>query len=120
MVAEEGDLALYRITEPLAPPRSFAVGTDQGRMALAEGWSPPPVPRQPEIDLFPVFAQRREARLLLPLPAGPARVRLNMGALAPNQTAALVVDGRTMGTQPVPDAPGWIAFDVAADPTRRR
>ena len=56
--------------------------------------------------------------MLLPLPDGPTRIRLNMGALAPNQTATLVVDRRTLGTQPVPDAPGWIAFDVAADPVR--
>ena len=40
LVSEEGNLALYRITEPLAPPRSFAVGTDQGRMALGRRVEP--------------------------------------------------------------------------------
>ena len=63
LVSEEGNLALYRVTEALAPPRSFVVGTDQGRMALAEGWSPP----APGAGLAedgsapPVFAERHEA-----------------------------------------------------------
>ena len=117
-VATDGDLVLYRVTGDLTDPREFAVGEDSGRMALAEGWSPPNISEPAPVEPTPVFAQRREARLLLPLPAGPARIRLNMGALAPDQTATLVVDGRPMGTQPVPDAPGWVVFDVAADPAR--
>ena len=96
LVAEEGNLALYRITEPLAPPRSFAVGTDQGRMALAEGWSPP----APGAGLAedgsapPVFAQRRETRLLLPLGREAGQIRLHGWSFAPDQQVTLVVDGR--------------------------
>ncbi len=117
-VATEGYLVLYRVTGDLTDPHEFAVGADRGRMALAEGWSSPNISEPAPVEPTPVFAQRREARLLLPLPKGSARIRLNMGALAPNQTATLAVDGRTMGTQPVPDAPGWVAFNVTADPAR--
>ena len=66
LVGEEGDLALYRLADRWRR-RVFAVGTDQGRMALAEGWSPP----APGAELAddgsapPVFAERLETRLVL-------------------------------------------------------
>ncbi len=140
LAAEEGPLALYRVTPSLTDPTTFAVGTDAGRMALAEGWSPPalevsgpapavsgPVPEtdspdtiQPQDDLSPVFAQRQETRLLLPLPPDRTRVRLRMGALAPDQTVALAVDGRAIPAQPLSETPGWIAFDIPADADRPR
>jgi hypothetical protein len=41
-----------------------------------------------------------------------------MGALAPDQTATLIVNGKLTQTQPLPETPGWLSFDVLADPQR--
>jgi hypothetical protein len=120
LVSEEGNLALYRITEALAPPRSYTVGTDQGRMALAEGWSPP----APGAGLAddgsapPVFAERRETRLLLPLGREAGRIRLHGWSFAPDQQVTLVVDGRETDAQVLPEDPTWLTFDFPADPDR--
>ena len=120
LVAQEGNLALYRIAEPLASPKSFAVGTDQGRMALAEGWSPP----APGAGLAddgsapPVFAERNEARLLLPVGREAGQIRLHGWSFAPDQQVTLVVDGRAAGVQVLPEAPAWLTFEIPADPAR--
>ena len=115
LVGEEGPLALYAIGEELKPPGTFLVGTDQGRAVLAEGWSPP----QPAASgKEPVFAEREEARLLLPFAPEAARLRLDMQAMAPNQSVMLVVNGRSMGTQPLSMQGGSLVFDVPADPAR--
>jgi hypothetical protein len=120
LVSEEGNLALYRVTEGLAPPRSYAVGTDQGRMALAEGWSPP----APGAGLAddgsapPVFAERREARLLLPLRREAGQIRLHGWSFAPDQQVTLVVDGRETDVQLLPEAPTWLTFGFPAGPDR--
>ena len=120
LATEEGNLALYRITESLAPPMSFAVGTDQGRMALAEGWSPPMPGAGPAADgsAPPVFAERRETRLLLPLDQAAGQIRLHGWSFAPDQQVTLVVDGRDAGTQVLPETPAWLTFEIPADPTR--
>jgi hypothetical protein len=122
LVAEEGSLALYRLAGDLPDPNAFRVGGDDGRMALAEGWSPP-VPGNaatgPDATTAaPVYAQRQEARLLLPLPQETTRIQLHIGALAPDQAVTLIVDGQPVGTQPLPDAPGWLTFDAPADANR--
>ena len=120
LVSEEGNLALYRITEPLTPPRSYTVGTDQGRMALAEGWSPP----APGAGLAddgsapPIFAERGEARLLLPLGREAGQLRLHGWSFAPDQQVTLVVDGREADVQVLPEAPTWVTFGFPADPNR--
>ena len=107
LVSEEGNLALYRLTEPLAPPRSYAVGTDQGRMALAEGWSPP----APGARLADDGARRRSSpngarrRLLLPLGRAAGQIRLHGWSFAPDQQVTLVVDGREADVQLLPEAP---------------
>ena len=120
LVSEEGNLALYRITEPLAPPRSFVVGTDQGRMALAEGWSPPAPGAKLNDDgsAPPVFAERREARLLLPLGREAGQIRLHGWSFAPDQQVTLVVDGRAADVQLLPEEPTWLTFEFPADPDR--
>ena len=120
LVSEEGNLALYRITEPLAPPRSFVVGTDQGRMALAEGWSR----RRPARDWRRMEAHRRflpsgsETRLLLPLGREAGQIRLHGWSFAPDQQVTLEVDGREADVQLLPEAPTWLTFDFPADPDR--
>ncbi len=119
LVGEEGPLALYRVAEALPQPTAFQPATDQGRMILAEGWSPPPsavVERAP--DPAPVYAQRREAHLLLPLPQAAAQVKLRLLAFAAGQQVTLSVDGRTVAALPVPQEPTWLSFDVPADATR--
>jgi hypothetical protein len=129
LVGEEGNLALYRVITTGARPQSFAVGADSGRMALAEGWSPPGVgvgmslsPNEEEqIDASsapPVYAQREEARLLLPLGPEAGQIRLRASALAPDQQVTLSVDGHEVGSQGLPELPTWLAFDVPADPAR--
>lgn len=116
LVAEEGNLALYRLSEPLTPAAAFQPGSDQGRRILGEGWSSPPfdADREPRA----VYAQRKEVRLLLPLPTTGATVRLSGQALAPEQTVTVIVNGRRIGTQPWPQAPTTLAFTVPADPGR--
>lgn len=114
LIAEDGPLALYRVTGAPAPPQSFAPGVDQGRMILGEGWSPPAPAAGPDAEPPPVYAQRREARLLLPLGPGASTVRLLARALTDGQTVTLWVDGRRLGTQPLGRSPEWLAFDIPA------
>ena len=111
LVAEEGPLALYQVTGDLTPPDSFAVATDAGRLILAEGWSPPGLGDA-------VYAQRREARLLLPLGRDAKQVRFDLWALAPGQEVTLLVDGRVAGVAPVAMARSPVAFDLPPDPAR--
>ncbi len=114
MAAEEGDLALYRVTEPLTQSSVFFPGTDQGRSILGEGWSPPAGDSQPAS----VYAQRHEARLLLPLPPDATTIRLDGQALASGQSVRLVVDGRAVGEQSWPQGQRQLEFIVPADPAR--
>jgi len=112
LVAVEGNLALFRVVGDLRPPDFFAVGSDFGRMILAEGWSPPGLGEA-------VYAQRREARLLLPLGPEAHQIRLDMWALAPDQEITLLVDGRAVGAAQLSTQRGWLTFalpPVAARP----
>jgi len=113
LVSEDGPLALYRVVGESPKPLHFIVGADSGRMALAEGWSPSAAAAQSS-EPGAVIAQRNETRLLLPLPGEAARIRLRMGALAPEQTVRLIVDGEDAGIQPVSETPGWVDFDIPA------
>ncbi len=113
-VAEEGDLALYRVSEPLAQSRVFLPGTDQGRSILGEGWSPPAGDSQS----VSVYAQRHETRLLLPLLPDATTIRLDGQALVSGQRVRLVVNGRAVGEQPWPRGQKQLAFAVPADPAR--
>ena len=111
LVGESGDLALYRVADELAPPTRFPVGTDAGRMILAEGWSPPGLGAA-------VYAQRDEARLLLPLGPQARQLQLDMWALAPGQAVTLIVDGRPVATQPLSTERNLLTFDLPSDPAR--
>ncbi len=119
LVGEEGRLALYRVADAPAPA-VFAVGADQGRMALAEGWSPPGMNISIPDTQYPpeVYAQRRETRLLLPLGPGAAQLRLHGRSLAPGQIVTLVADGRTLASRPLPMELTWLSFDIPADGLR--
>ncbi len=120
LVGEDGPLALYRVPAS-SPPASYRLASDAGRLALAEGWSPPAPGsdgRAPDGSDLPVYAQRREAGLLLPLPAGPATLQLRAGSLVANQQMAVRVNGELVGTVALPLAPGWIELAVPARPSR--
>ena len=118
LVAEEGDLALYRVAQDLPKPRRFAVGADQGRMILAEGWSPPSIRALTDGAMLGVYAQSLDARLLLPLNPAETTVRLLGRALGPGQTIALQVDGKEVGLQRMSQRPNWLSFRIPADPDR--
>lgn len=119
LVGEEGPLALYRVADELPRPTAFVPSTDEGRLILAEGWSPPAASALGgATGPAPVYAQRREVRLLLPLPPGAAQIRLHALAVAPGQEVALSVDGRAVATQPLPAALTWLSFDVPSDAAR--
>jgi hypothetical protein len=111
LVEEAGTLALYRVADNLVAPRSFQLGDDTGRPVLAEGWSPP-------AGVAGVYAQRPEVRLLLPVPSGRTKVRLQGRSLVPNQQVSLVVNGREIASGLMPDQPGWLVLDVPAAPDR--
>ncbi len=118
LVAEEGALALYRVAEPAAAPQTFMPGADQGRMILGEGWSPPALSSDGGAEPAPVYAQRDEVRLLLPVGPEAATLRIQASALPANQTVTLWVDGRRLATRPLEQAPDWLAFSVPAQPGR--
>ncbi|OIO90414.1 MAG: hypothetical protein AUK03_13010 [Anaerolineae bacterium CG2_30_64_16] len=117
LVAEQGDLALYQVMGDQQPARDYQVGGDDGRLILAEGWSPSvlgPVGRDDAV----VYAQRAGARLLLPLDAQTTQVRFYGRSLAPEQRLTLTVDGRTLATQTFSQETGWLTFDIPANPGR--
>jgi len=111
LVGESGDLALYRLADDLPPPTSFLVGTDAGRMVLAEGWSPPGLGAA-------VYAERDEARLLLPLGPQARQLQLDMWALAPGQSVTLLVDGHAVATRPLSTERSLLTFDLPSDSAR--
>jgi len=111
LVGESGDLALYRVSDELAAPVRFRVGTDAGRMVLAEGWSPVGLGAE-------AYAQRDEARLLLPLRPQARQLQLDMWALAPKQSVTLIVDGRPVAAQPLSTERSLLMFDLPSDPAR--
>ncbi len=117
-VAEDGPLALYALAGETPVPQVFAPATAQGRMILAEGWSPPPVMAGESAESAEVYAQRAEVRLLLPLPRADAVLYLDGWSLAPDQRVTVVVDGRVAGVQPLPESPVTLAFALPADPAR--
>ncbi len=122
LVAEEGDLALYRVAQDLPAPTTYRLATDGGRIALGEGWSPPGNEgatgdtENPEDE--GVIAQRKEVRLLLPVGLGATVLRFRAAALVPDQRLRVLVDGEVLGEQPLSMAPGWVSFDVPANARR--
>ncbi len=112
LVGEEGDLALYRVAADLAGAcdlrgRHGSGAHGPGRR-VESAWP----------DGAPVYAQRRQTRLLLPLPAGPTTLRLHMRAAGPNVEVALSVNGETLGARPLAQTWEWLEFALPADPGR--
>ena len=116
LVAEEGNLALYQVTGDLRPAQDYQVGGDDGRLILAEGWSPPVL--GPAGADAAVYAQRDGARLLLPLAPEATRVRFYGRSVAPDQRLTLQVDGRIIASRAFSQETGWLTFDIPADPRR--
>ncbi|MGE5603132.1 MAG: interleukin-like EMT inducer domain-containing protein [Nitrososphaerales archaeon] len=118
LVAEEGPLALHRVNPALvgAAPTSFRLGSDADRIVLGEGWSsvaPGSTGVDAEDNPLGLFAQRPEARLLLPLGPGASTLRINAGALVPEQRVTLIVDGQEVGSAALAMQPGWLEFPIA-------
>jgi hypothetical protein len=113
LAAQEGSLALYRVEPAASAPLSFRLGTDGGRMALAEGWSRPDAMAGEA-----VYAQRRETRLLLPMGASPYRLEIEGQALAPGQRIELLLNGQPVGATALPQDRTILSFDLPADPNR--
>ena len=121
LVGTDGNLALYELPAGLPRRQAFDLAADQGSPALAEGWSPPLGGAGGEADpaqAKPVYAQRGESRLLLPLEQGATSIRLFTWAPMLDQTLSLVVDGVALPAQRVPQTAGWLAFPVPANPAR--
>ncbi|MCU0510637.1 MAG: hypothetical protein MUC34_20165, partial [Anaerolineae bacterium] len=117
LVAEDGALALYEVPQS-KPPATYRIGEDPGRMALGEGWAPvSPGASGTAAEPLPAFAQRAEARLLLPLQEA-AQLRITASALAPGQTVRVIADGDDLGEQPLPFATTELTFDVPARANR--
>ena len=117
LVAEEGPLALYE-TAPAIPPATYRIGEDSGRMALGEGWAPVPAAAVGAADEpLPAFAQREEARLLLPI-GDATRLRMVASALMPRQRMRVTVDGDDLGERAVSFAKTELLFDIPPRPNR--
>jgi len=118
-VAEDGALALYALAGETPIPQDYTPASAQGRMILAEGWSPPPAAATGETaEPAEVYAQRTEVRLLLPLPREEAVLYLDGWSFAPDQRLTVVVNGRDAGGQPLPESPVTLAFALPADPAQ--
>ena len=74
-------------------------------------WSWPKGGARPD-SVRAVYAQRDEARLLLPLGPQARQLRLDMWALAPKQSVTLIVDGRPVATQPLSTERSLLTFDL--------
>ncbi len=119
LAGSDGSLALYELPADLPVERAFDLATDQGSLALGEGWSPPLRRSGSEsVSESPVYAERSESRLLLPLPESATSIRLLAGSEVADQAVSLVVNGGVLPAQPLPQTTGWLAFPVPADPSR--
>jgi hypothetical protein len=127
LLAEDGMLALYEV-EPGAALSTFDLSSTTGRLALAEGWSPPDTaagaagttlsPALSAALSAPVWAERRTVRLLLPLGPKETQVNLYGWAPVPDQQVEITVDGRSVGRQPLAQDPDRLTFAIPADPER--
>ncbi|MGC8782342.1 MAG: interleukin-like EMT inducer domain-containing protein, partial [Anaerolineae bacterium] len=111
LIAEDESRALYRIAGDLTPPDRFAFNAAAGALVLAEGWSPPGLGEA-------VYAQRSEARLLLPLGPTARGIRFDLWAPEAGGEMVLWVDGRFVGRATLPTARSWVTFALPTDATR--
>jgi hypothetical protein len=116
LVAEDGPHRLYRVE--LAPPAA-AVTVWPGRDALGrgEGWGGLGQARGDSgaQEPAPLWAQRRETRLLLPpVQPGAAQIIVRAAAAGPGQTLALRVNGVDTPAQPLPESWSELSFELPA------
>jgi hypothetical protein len=116
LVAEDGPHRLYRVD--LAPPAaSVTVWPGQDALSRGEGWSGPGQARRDAAapEPAPLWAQRRETRLLLP-PVQPGADGITVAAAAagPGQTLALRVNGQDTPPQPLPESWSELSFELPA------
>jgi hypothetical protein len=114
LVAEEGDLALYRVERLQAAGGSrqksemqeIKLASDLGHLLLGEGWSQPSQSLGRSVSS--VWAQRRQVRMQLPLSPSTRGIEILARSPGPGQEVSLIVNGRVMDRRPVPEAWGWI------------
>ncbi|MCS7221195.1 MAG: interleukin-like EMT inducer domain-containing protein [Anaerolineae bacterium] len=114
LVAVEDDLALYRVDPLMArgerSPRlltqEIELASDIGHLLLGEGWGQPA--RSTDISASTVWAQRRQVRMQLPVSSSTRGIALLARAPGPGQEVALMVDGKVVDRQPVPETWGWV------------
>lgn len=116
-VAEEGPHRLYRV-ELAAPPAAVTVTPGRDELSRGEGWSglgQAQVKAAQAQETPPLWAQRRETRLLLPpVQPGARQVTVRAAAAGPGQTLALRVNGVDTPSQPLPETWSELTFDLPA------
>lgn len=114
LIAEEDDLALYRVDpltaigergpDPLA--QEIELASELGHLLLGEGWSQPS--RSVDMSASSVWAQRRQVRMQLPVSSSTRGIELLARSPGPGQEVSLIVGGRVVDRQPVPETWDWI------------
>ncbi len=114
LLAEENDLALYRVELPAAVgeysqgirTQEIELASDLGHLLLGEGWSQPS--RSLGVPASSVWAQRRQVRMQLPVSPSTQDIEILARSPGPGQEVSLIVNGRVMDRQPVPETWNWI------------
>ena len=107
LVAEEGDVRLYRSLLPSSTEQRIDLGTSLGRLHLGEGWSPVSDSVQGEAA---VWAQRSEARLLATLAGDERRLRVRVWAPPAGQSVEIWAQGQRWATLDL--EAGWGEYEV--------
>lgn len=103
-VYDQGGIVAYRVTLP--PPEQETVidlGGDAARLNLGEGWS--------ESGGDYVWAQRRVARLFVPLSRGSQRMTLHLMSPGSGQSVEIILNGHSVTRLDL--ATGWREYQVA-------
>ncbi|MCL7453712.1 MAG: hypothetical protein M8467_11770 [Anaerolineae bacterium] len=101
---DDGQIVAYRVQLPPWPERwDIEPGDDLARLSFAEGWGVPAAGI--------IWAQRQEARLLVPLSGQEARLAFRAYAPGPGQQLRLQVE--EWESEPVALAPGWQDYELS-------
>jgi hypothetical protein len=107
----DAGLALYRVDLPPLPGRvEVSAAAPLARLYLAEGWGALP-DRAADGAGRRLWAQRRQARLLVPLDGRAQAVGLRLFAPGPDQQLTLSLNG--WRSEPLPLRPGWDEYRLA-------
>jgi hypothetical protein len=103
-IYEEDGMVVHRLTHPpLDEELLIALGSDQARLHLGEGWS--------ESAADYVWAQRREARFLVSLSPQHQHMTMRVFAPQPGQTMGVVLNSQAVATMELVE--GWHEYEVS-------